>query len=159
MLNKVDSLVQKLEAERKNIDETVADPAVKDDIASKKVALMRVDDVIKSLRSLAKLLDEQKQIQIEKLLNQHKDLKISPEQISGIVEVLKKEEELEALDAFLQGVTPYPPPPPEPPAMPPEEKTPTTAPIPPPEMLIDPKLPPVPPTQSKSQSSFKETSV
>uniref|UniRef100_F1KUB7 LETM1 and EF-hand domain-containing protein 1 n=1 Tax=Ascaris suum TaxID=6253 RepID=F1KUB7_ASCSU len=182
MLNKVDSLVQKLEAERKSIDETVADPAAKDAIASKRVALMRVDDVIKSLRSLARILDEQKQIQIEKvvraldedtdgiidahivlraieLLNQHKDLKISPEQISGIVEVLKKEEELEALDAFLQGVTPYPPPPPEPPAMPPEEKTPTTAPIPPPEVLIDPKLPPIPPTQSKSQSSFKETSV
>uniref|UniRef100_F1KUQ5 LETM1 and EF-hand domain-containing protein 1 n=1 Tax=Ascaris suum TaxID=6253 RepID=F1KUQ5_ASCSU len=182
MLNKVDSLVQKLEAERKSIDETVADPAAKDAIASKRVALMRVDDVIKSLRSLARILDEQKQIQIEKvvraldedtdgiidahivlraieLLNQHKDLKISPEQISGIVEVLKKEEELEALDAFLQGVTPYPPPPPEPPAMPSEEKTPTTAPIPPPEVLIDPKLPPIPPTQSKSQSSFKETSV
>ncbi|VDM23987.1 unnamed protein product [Toxocara canis] len=181
MLEKVDSLVQKLEEERRNIDETLADPAIKGAVATKKATLLRVEDVIKQLRSLVKLPDDQKRTEMEKvvraldedtdgiidanvvlkaieLLSRHKDLKISAEQVKSIVEVLKKEEEMDGLDAFIEGLTPYPPPPPEPPVMPEEDKAaPTTTPIPPPEMPIS--MPPIPPAQSKTQSSFKETSV
>lgn len=46
MLNKVDSLVQKLEAERKSIDETVADPAAKDAIASKRFVLLQLYRIV-----------------------------------------------------------------------------------------------------------------
>ncbi|VDK72337.1 unnamed protein product [Anisakis simplex] len=77
-----------------------------------------------------------------------------------MVEVLKKEEEMAALDEFIQGVTPYPPAPPEPPLMASDAKsTPLTPPIPPPEQIpVDKTIPPMQ-SQSKSPNSFKETSV
>lgn len=47
------------------------------------------------------------------MLSRHKDLQIRVAEIKKIVEMLKKEEEMEALEAFITGISPYPPPPPE----------------------------------------------
>ncbi|VDK57998.1 unnamed protein product [Anisakis simplex] len=63
ILNKVEALVEKLEEKRRTIDETVADPAIANAATTKKVTLMRVDDILDKLRSLVKLPDDQKAIE------------------------------------------------------------------------------------------------
>ena len=45
-------------------------------------------------------------------------MEVSAAQVKKIVEMLKKEEEMDALEAFISGLTPYPPPPPEKPPQP-----------------------------------------
>lgn len=43
------------------------------------------------------------------MFGSHKDLRLTTEQIKTIVEMLKKEEQIEAMQAFISGTVPYPP--------------------------------------------------
>lgn len=51
------------------------------------------------------------------MFGSHKDLRLTAEQIKTIVEMLKKEEHIEAMKAFLAGSVPYPPPSSSPPSV------------------------------------------
>lgn len=136
ILENLDTLVDKMEKERKTIHETIADPAVQEAALKKKAHLMRVDDLVNSLNRLRKMPDEEKRQEIEQvvraldddtdglidphlvlqaidLLSRHKDLEVSAAQIKKIVEMLRKEEEMDALEAFISGLSPYPPAPSE----------------------------------------------
>ncbi|CAJ0956995.1 unnamed protein product, partial [Mesorhabditis belari] len=120
MIENVDHLVTKLEDDKKNIDETIADPAVPEAAVEKKERLVRITDLVDSLKKLKTITDEKKQARIEELLNavdedkdgvidsalvlevielmeKHSDVPMSASQITAMIEMLKKEDQAEAV--------------------------------------------------------------
>ncbi|VDM93232.1 unnamed protein product [Onchocerca ochengi] len=93
---------------------------------------MRVEDLIVKMQTLQKMSEEDKEefrkilqaldedsdgvidvnvvLDALALFGSHKELRLTAEQIKTIVEMLKKEEHVEAMKAFLSGTVPYPPP-------------------------------------------------
>uniref|UniRef100_A0A1I7ZY59 Mitochondrial proton/calcium exchanger protein n=1 Tax=Steinernema glaseri TaxID=37863 RepID=A0A1I7ZY59_9BILA len=121
MISGVDTLVAKLEAEKRTFDELIADPAMPDAASQKEENLVRIKDLIESLHKLQKVTDEAKSKRIEEVLNamdldtdgkvdaslvleviellgKHADVQLSAKQMAGIIEMLKKEDDVEALD-------------------------------------------------------------
>ncbi|VBB33932.1 unnamed protein product, partial [Acanthocheilonema viteae] len=94
--------------------------------------LMRVEDLIDKMQTLQKMSEEDREefrkilqaldedsdgvldanlvLHALALFGSHKELRLTAEQIKTIVEMLKKEEHIEAVKAFLAGTVPYPPP-------------------------------------------------
>uniref|UniRef100_A0A183EMQ6 EF-hand domain-containing protein n=1 Tax=Gongylonema pulchrum TaxID=637853 RepID=A0A183EMQ6_9BILA len=130
MLKKADTLLRKLEEDRKaisNIPESIAE----EDKKKEREKLMRVEDLINKLQKVQNM-SEKNQEEFRKILQaldddndgvidadlvlraldlfgSHKDLRLTTEQIKTIVEMLKKEEQVEAMQAFISGTVPYPP--------------------------------------------------
>uniref|UniRef100_A0A0N5AHP6 Letm1 RBD domain-containing protein n=1 Tax=Syphacia muris TaxID=451379 RepID=A0A0N5AHP6_9BILA len=93
IIESLDALVEKLEQQRKDINETVADPAVEEAVTRKKFPRCLVVIIFQAIE----------------LLSKHKDIEISVVQMKKLVEMLRKEEEMDALEAFITGISPYPP--------------------------------------------------
>uniref|UniRef100_A0A1I7ZZD5 SRP-alpha_N domain-containing protein n=1 Tax=Steinernema glaseri TaxID=37863 RepID=A0A1I7ZZD5_9BILA len=69
MISGVDTLVAKLEAEKRTFDELIADPAMPDAASQKEENQVRIKDLIESLHKLQKVTDEAKSKRIEEVLN------------------------------------------------------------------------------------------
>uniref|UniRef100_A0A1I7V9B4 CBR-LETM-1 protein n=1 Tax=Loa loa TaxID=7209 RepID=A0A1I7V9B4_LOALO len=133
MMKKADKLLEKLDEDKKAIES--ADDEEK---KMKEERLMKVEDLICKMQTLQKMSEEEREefrkilqaldedsdgvidvnlvLQALALFGSHKELRLTAEQIKTIVEMLKKEEHIEAMKAFLAGTVPYPPPPPSPPS-------------------------------------------
>ncbi|CAG9530306.1 unnamed protein product [Cercopithifilaria johnstoni] len=131
MLKKADKLLEKLDEDKKAIGE-ISESAADEDKKVKKERLMRVEDLIDKMQTLQKMSEEDKEefrkilqaldedsdgvidvnlvLHALTLFESHKELHLTTEQIKTIVEMLKKEEHIEAMKAFLAGTVPYPPP-------------------------------------------------
>ncbi|KAM3728913.1 Mitochondrial proton/calcium exchanger protein [Dirofilaria immitis] len=132
MMKKADKLLEKLDEDKKAIAE-ISESAADEEKEMKKERLMRVEDLITKLHTLQKMSEEDKEefrkilqaldedsdgvidvnlvLHALALFGSHKELRLTAEQIKTIVEMLKKEEHIEAMKAFLSGTVPYPPPP------------------------------------------------
>uniref|UniRef100_A0A915PHA8 Mitochondrial proton/calcium exchanger protein n=1 Tax=Setaria digitata TaxID=48799 RepID=A0A915PHA8_9BILA len=131
MLKKADMLLEKLDEDRKAIGK-ISESAAEEEKKIKEERLMRVEDLIEKMQTLQKMSEEDKE-QFRKILQaldedsdgvinanlvlhaldlfgSHKELRLTTEQIKTIVEMLKKEEHIEAMKAFVAGTVPYPPP-------------------------------------------------
>ncbi|CAJ0582777.1 unnamed protein product, partial [Mesorhabditis spiculigera] len=120
MIENVDHLVTKLETEKKNVGETIADPAVPKSAADKKDRLLRITDLISNLQKLKAVTGDEKKERIEKILNaldedkdgvvdsalvlevielmeKHSDVPFSAGQVTAMIEMLKKEDHAEAI--------------------------------------------------------------
>ncbi|GMT10486.1 hypothetical protein PFISCL1PPCAC_1783 [Pristionchus fissidentatus] len=124
MVQNVDSMVTKLEEKKQIIDETIADPAIPDSAKDKREKQIRVTDVIQRLKSIRKdyaeaeaeklealikamdedldgIIDSDVVLEVIGLLEKHSDVSISPSQLASMIEVLKKEDRAEALQAAM----------------------------------------------------------
>ncbi|VDM11406.1 unnamed protein product [Wuchereria bancrofti] len=130
MMKKADKLLEKLDEDRKAIGE-ISESAADEEKKMKEERLMRVEDLIGKMQTLQKMSDDDKEefrkilqaldedsdgvinvnlvLHALALFGSHKELRLTAEQIKTIVEMLKKEEHIEAMKAFLAGTAPYPP--------------------------------------------------
>ncbi|VIO88155.1 Calcium-binding mitochondrial protein Anon-60Da, putative [Brugia malayi] len=130
MMKKADKLLEKLDEDKKAIGE-ISESAADEEKKMKEERLMRVEDLIGKMQTLQKMNDEDKEefrkilqaldedsdgvinvnlvLHALALFGSHKELRLTAEQIKTIVEMLKKEEHIEAMKAFLAGTAPYPP--------------------------------------------------
>lgn len=94
------------------------------------------------------------------MFSNHKHLRLSTEQIKTLVEMLKKEEQMEAIDKFIAGAIPYPPSVAEPEINQTTETTATkTKPMPTSKPTSNQKsLPKIPPLSSSTETPKKESS-
>ena len=120
LISKVDYLAAALENRRREIKETIADPAVPAEIESKKERLVHIKDLIESLGKLQEITGDRKRIEetlmaldmdvdgkVERelvlevldLLSKHKDVEINAAEMARMVEMLKKEDLIEELEA------------------------------------------------------------
>ncbi|KAF1752069.1 hypothetical protein GCK72_018623 [Caenorhabditis remanei] len=132
MIEDVDSMVDKLEDEKRNIREMLIDPAMENSADSKKEREVRIQDVIDSLaklkeskgeqpddvqqreriESLLKAIDEDadgivdKQLVLEviELLEKHTDVHVSAAQMASMIGTLKKEDEVAGLTEEIRKV-------------------------------------------------------
>uniref|UniRef100_A0A8R1TS45 Mitochondrial proton/calcium exchanger protein n=2 Tax=Onchocerca TaxID=6281 RepID=A0A8R1TS45_ONCVO len=131
MMKKADKLLEKLDEDKKAIGE-ISENAADEEKKLKEERLMRVEDLIVKMQTLQKMSEEDKEefrkilqaldedsdgvidvnvvLDALALFGSHKELRLTAEQIKTIVEMLKKEEHVEAMKAFLSGTVPYPPP-------------------------------------------------
>ncbi|KAK0421194.1 hypothetical protein QR680_015102 [Steinernema hermaphroditum] len=121
MISGIDTLVAKLETEKRTFDELIADPAIPEEATRKEENLVRIKDLIESLHKLQKVTDEAKSNRVEEvltamdldtdgkvdaslvlevieLLGKHADVQLNAKQMASIIEMLKKEDDVEALD-------------------------------------------------------------
>jgi len=121
MISGIDTLVAKLEVEKRTFDELISDPAVPETASQKEENLVRIKDLLESLHKLQTVTDDAKSKRIEEvltaldldtdgkvdaslvlevieLLGKHADVQLSAKQMAGIIEMLKKEDDVEALD-------------------------------------------------------------
>ncbi|KAH7695539.1 Protein LETM-1 b [Aphelenchoides avenae] len=121
MISGVDTLVARLEVERRNIKEEVHDPALPEAAEKKEQRLVRIKDLLMSLNKLKDVADDVKSKRIEEalhamdvdtdgkvdvnlalevleLIDMHKDVEIDAKQMASIIEMLKKEDAIEAID-------------------------------------------------------------
>lgn len=118
MIKDVDTLVTKLEDEKRNVTETIADPAEADSQKKKLEQQVKIQDLINSLEGLKegdddrktrieqllKGLDDDKDgvidgklvLEVIGLLEKHNNVPISASQMASMVEMLKKEDQAEA---------------------------------------------------------------
>uniref|UniRef100_A0A915CZE6 Mitochondrial proton/calcium exchanger protein n=1 Tax=Ditylenchus dipsaci TaxID=166011 RepID=A0A915CZE6_9BILA len=121
MISGMDALVANLEKEKKNLKEEIADPSVPEAVVNKEERLVKIKDLLTSLQKLQKVTDIAKSKRIEEilhamdvdkdgsvdanlvlevieLLGKHKDVALNAKEMSNIIEMLKKEDVIEALD-------------------------------------------------------------
>ncbi|CAB3397772.1 unnamed protein product [Caenorhabditis bovis] len=122
MIEDVDSLVQKLENEKRTIQEQLADPAVEGDEDLKKKKEVKIQDVIDSLSRLKEsgeesvkqkerietllktidddadgIVDRKLVLEVIEFLEKHTDMKLSTSQMASLIGTLKKENEVAQL--------------------------------------------------------------
>ncbi|KAI1704977.1 LETM1-like protein domain-containing protein [Ditylenchus destructor] len=121
MISGMDSLMAKIENERRHIKEEISGPASADKLAAKEERLVKITDLLDSLKKLQRVADDAKSKRIEEilhaidvdkdgsidaplvlevieLLGKHKDVELNPPEMAKIIEMLKKEDVIEALD-------------------------------------------------------------
>lgn len=164
MIENVDSLVTKLEDEKRKVDETLSDPAVQDSASIKKERQVRITDLIESLQKLKKVTDDSKRARIEEvliaidedkdgiidadlvlevisLMEKHSDVPISPKQMVSMIEMLKKEDQVEAVAKAMEQINLAEPILPQGPAeVPDEELKPNNGPLDVPEVQVPPTV-------------------
>ncbi|EGT42657.1 hypothetical protein CAEBREN_13908 [Caenorhabditis brenneri] len=132
MIEDVDTMVVKLEAEKRNIREMLIDPAVESSADTKKEREVRIQDVIDSLaklkeskgeqaddvqqreriEALLKTIDEDADgivdknlvLEVIELLEKHNDVHVSAAQMASMIGTLKKEEEVVGLTEEIRKV-------------------------------------------------------
>lgn len=126
MIEDVDSMVGKLEDEKRNIQEMLSDPTVENSADLKKEREVRIQDVIDSLSKLKEgkgeqrsddvqqrerieallktidedadgIVDKQLVLEVIELLEKHTDVNISAAQMASMIGTLKKEDEVAGL--------------------------------------------------------------
>ncbi|VDO31443.1 unnamed protein product [Haemonchus placei] len=128
MIDNVDTLVSKIEEEKRMVEETIVDPAVPDSVAAKREKQVRIQDLVNALTKLqasaaiagdsqeAKerrsrieqlllsidqdsdgIIDADLVLEVIALMERHGDVKLSAGQIASMVDMLKKESEVEAM--------------------------------------------------------------
>uniref|UniRef100_A0A1I7U2A1 Mitochondrial proton/calcium exchanger protein n=1 Tax=Caenorhabditis tropicalis TaxID=1561998 RepID=A0A1I7U2A1_9PELO len=132
MIEDVDSMVDKLEDEKRNIREMLVDPAVEDSEDSKKKREVRIQDVIDSLAKLKEskgeqaddvqqrerievllktidedadgIVDKRLVLEVIELLEKHTDVHVSAAQMASMIGTLKKEDEVAGLTEEIRKV-------------------------------------------------------
>lgn len=132
MIEDVDSMVEKLEDEKRNIREMLIDPSVDNSADSKKEREVRIQDVIDSLAKLKEskgeqaddaeqrerieallktidedadgIVDKQLVLEVIELLEKHTDVHVSAAQMASMIGTLKKEDEVAGLTEEIRKV-------------------------------------------------------
>ncbi|CAO4376065.1 unnamed protein product [Caenorhabditis nigoni] len=132
MIEDVDSMVDKLEDEKRNIREMLIDPAVENSADTKKEREVRIQDVIDSLAKLKEskgekvddveqrerietllkaidedadgIVDKQLVLEVIELLEKHTDVHVSAAQMASMIGTLKKEDEVAGLTEEIRKV-------------------------------------------------------
>ncbi|PAV67941.1 hypothetical protein WR25_01187 isoform C [Diploscapter pachys] len=127
MIENVDTLVEKLEEEKRAVKEEIADPAVPEQAQVKHEKTVRIQDIIDSLEKLKlsskddeerktkishllKVIDKDEDGIVDKdivleviaLLEKHSDVEVSASQIAWMVGTLQKEDKVETLQQKLE---------------------------------------------------------
>ncbi|XGW01525.1 hypothetical protein V3C99_013999 [Haemonchus contortus] len=128
MIDNVDTLVSKIEEEKRMVEETIIDPAMPDSAEARREKQVRVQDLVNALTKLqasaaiagdsqeAKerrsrieqlllsidqdsdgIIDADLVLEVIALMERHGDVKLSAAQIASMVDMLKKESEVEAM--------------------------------------------------------------
>lgn len=132
MIEDVDSMVDKLEDEKRNIREMLIDPTVENSVDLKKEREVRIQDVIDSLAKLKEskgeqaddgeqrerieallktidedsdgIVDKQLVLEVIELLEKHTDVHVSAAQMASMIGTLKKEDEVAGLTEEIRKV-------------------------------------------------------
>ncbi|VDP25134.1 unnamed protein product [Onchocerca flexuosa] len=113
MMKKADKLLEKLDEDKKAIGK-ISENAADEEKKLKEYHLLIEAVIFQILQALDEdsdgVIDVNVVLDALALFGSHKELRLTAEQIKTIVEMLKKEEHIEAMKAFLSGTVPYPPP-------------------------------------------------